>query len=101
MKNIVRYLSVVALSLSVSAIVWPVVAAEGDMDSPAEMPAEQQRVNVNTATAKELEKLPGIGKAIAERIIAGRPYSAVEDLKKIEGVGDKTFEKIKDLVSVE
>ena len=39
-------------------------------------------VDINTASAAELEKVPGIGQATAEKIIAGRPYQSVEDLSK-------------------
>ena len=101
MKNTLRSLSVSVLFTLASIAGSSAIAADADASPPAEMPAEQQPVNVNTATQKELEKLPGIGKTIAERIIAGRPYASVEDLKKVEGVGKKTFEKIKDLVVVE
>jgi competence ComEA-like helix-hairpin-helix protein len=52
-------------------------------------------VNINTATRQELESVPGIGRTLAERIIAGRPYAAVDDLKRIEGMGAKTLEKAK------
>jgi competence protein ComEA len=56
-------------------------------------------VDVNTATQKELEALPGIGEVTAGKIIAGRPYASVDDLAKA-GVGAKTLEKIRPLVTV-
>lgn len=56
-------------------------------------------VNINTATAEELQALPGIGKAKAEAIVAYRtengPFKTVEDIKKVKGIGDKVFEKMK------
>lgn len=65
---------------------------------------DKQTVNLNTAAASELETLPGIGPSKAEAIIEYRetngPYKSLEDLKSISGIGDKTFEKLKDLISV-
>src|SRR3990167_7666801 len=51
-------------------------------------------VDVNTATQKELEDLPGVGQVTAGKIIAGRPYSRVEDLLIKKSVGRALFEKI-------
>lgn len=56
-------------------------------------------VDLNTASPKELEALPGVGKATAKKIVAGRPYSSVADLSKA-GVSAKTIEKISPLVTV-
>ena len=56
------------------------------------------KVDINSAGEAELEKLPGIGKATAKKIIAGRPYHSVEDLSKA-GVPPKTVEKITPLVT--
>jgi competence protein ComEA len=58
------------------------------------------RINVNTADAKALELLPGIGPVSAQKVIDGRPYSRVEDLLERNAVSSATFEKIKDQISV-
>jgi len=62
------------------------------------------KININTATAEELDTLPGIGPAYAERIIKYReefgPFKKIEDIKKVRGIGDATFEEIKDLITV-
>lgn len=56
-------------------------------------------VDLNTATQKELEDLPGVGEATAKKIIAGRPYKSVSDLAKA-GVPEKTISKIQKQVTV-
>jgi competence protein ComEA len=61
-------------------------------------------VNLNTATAAELDTLPGVGPVLAQRIIDHRTrtggFRSVEELRKVEGVGDARFEQLKDLVTV-
>jgi competence protein ComEA len=61
-------------------------------------------VNLNTATASQLEGLPGIGKATAERIVEYRQKSGgfkkAEDLMNVRGIGEKSFLKLKPLVTV-
>lgn len=57
------------------------------------------KVDINSASQAELEKLPGVGAATAKKIIAGRPYASVADLSKA-GVSAKTIGKITPLVTV-
>jgi competence protein ComEA len=61
-------------------------------------------VNLNTATAAELEALPGIGPALAGAIVAEREtrgrFESVEDLKQVRGIGEQRFADLKDLVTV-
>lgn len=57
-------------------------------------------ININTASQKELELLTGIGPVYAQNIIEHRPYSSVEELTSKGALGDSTFEKIKDNISV-
>ncbi len=62
------------------------------------------RVNINLADEKTLDSLPGIGPAMAKRIIDYRNtegmFQSPEDLKKIKGIGDAKFEKLKDRITV-
>ncbi len=61
-------------------------------------------IDINTATAKELEAIKGIGPAKAKAIIEYRtkngPFKSVDDLVKVPGIGDKAFADIKGMVSV-
>lgn len=60
--------------------------------------------NINLATTIELQELPGIGEAYAKRIVEYREangnFKAIEDIKNVSGIGDSTFEKIKDSITV-
>ncbi|MEE3362340.1 MAG: helix-hairpin-helix domain-containing protein [Anaerovoracaceae bacterium] len=62
------------------------------------------RVNINMADKTELQTLPGVGPAIADRIIAYREshgnFSRPEDIKNVSGIGDKTYEKMKNSITV-
>jgi comEA protein len=61
-------------------------------------------INVNTASLSQLDSLPGIGPAYAQRIIDYRSsnggFKAIEELKNVKGIGDKTFDKFKDLITI-
>ena len=61
-------------------------------------------VNINTASKKELDALPGIGETLAQRIIdyrsANGPFSTVDELTKVKGIGEKTLEKLKPYATV-
>lgn len=71
---------------------------------PSSIKTSPALVNINTADEKELDSLPGIGPALAERIIQYREehgtFTAVEDLEKVSGIGEKKFLKLKELVTV-
>ena len=60
-----------------------------------------QKVNLNTATKDQLEALPEIGPVKAQAIIDGRPYKKTEDIKKVKGIKEGTFNKIKDSITVQ
>ncbi len=66
--------------------------------------SSNQKVNINTATDEQLRTLSGVGPATAEKIINFRTkegaFKSIEDLKNVDGIGDKTFEKLKDKICV-
>lgn len=64
----------------------------------------EDKININKATSDELQNLPGIGPSKAEAIIAYREesglFQTIDDLKLVTGIGDKTFEKMQEMISV-
>lgn len=78
-----------------SALRWdvpapPCEAAVGDGGTP--------RLSLNLASQADLERLPGIGPALARRIIADRPYRQVAELDRVKGIGPATLHRLRPLV---
>jgi len=72
---------------------------EHEQDSPETKEAEPQkteRVDINTASEEELQRLPGVGAVFAQKIIEARPFYSLDELSKVSGIGPKTLEKIKE-----
>ncbi len=72
---------------------------------PSSSSSDGGELNINTATATELETLPGIGPTLAQRIVDYReahgPFAAVEDIMNVRGIGEGLFSEIRDLIAVE
>jgi competence protein ComEA len=96
--------------LIVSALGLPaLVAGAPDVVQAQGTPAVTQDsrtapLNLNVATAAELERLPGVGPAMAARIVEYRqkngPFKKVEDLMNVKGIGEKTFLNLKPMITV-
>lgn len=73
-------------------------------DNPAPGLLEGERININTAPTGDLERLPGIGPARARDIVEYRetmgPFAGVESILEISGIGEKTYERIVDYITV-
>ena len=90
----------IALAAVVATMSRPALVQASAQDArPAVAP-----VNLNTATAAELEKLPGVGPSLASRIIEYRTknggFKKVEDLMNVQGIGEKSFLKLKPQITV-
>ena len=98
-------LSIVALSCLLGALPSGTVAAQSrNAARSAAKPASTAIVNLNTASATDLEGLPGIGAKTAARIVEYRqkngPFKKVEELMNVRGVGEKNFLKLKPQITV-
>lgn len=84
--------------------------SQSQVSQPQTQDTEKQQtpsssvVNINSASAQELDSLPGIGPTYAQRIIDYRTsnggFKSVDEIKNVKGIGDKTFEKFKDKITI-
>lgn len=89
-----------ALAFGLAAL----IAALSIVPVYAQSAPPKAKVNINTASAAELESLPRIGPKVAQRIVDFRTkngnFKTVEEIMKVQGIGEKVFAQIKDLITV-
>lgn len=88
-----RYLKIATCVVAISILLVPVYLVA------------QEKINLNTATLDELTQLKRVGPTYAQRIIDYRdqygPFEKIEDLMKVKGIGPKTFNANKDIITVD
>ncbi len=102
-RNAIARLSLAILTVASLIAAWAVIAPlaqaqekKTSAQAQAPTPGKKSQVNVNSADAKTLEALPGIGPVLAQRIIEGRPYKTLADLGKVKGLNKAKLDTIKD-----
>lgn len=94
MKTSIQRLATLALAVALACVALPAAAA----DAPA-----GGSVNINTASVDQLQLLPGVGPAVAQRIVEHRDkngaFKQAEDLMLVRGIGEKSFERLRPYVA--
>jgi competence protein ComEA len=97
MKPIALVVLVMLLSLGAPA-------AFAQDSGKASASSSTQTINLNSATVPQLESLPGIGRSMAEKIVEYRQknggFKKIEDLMNVQGIGEKSFLRLKPLITV-
>jgi competence protein ComEA len=103
-RNALVLTALLVLTTSAASIAAPAQQTAAQKPASPTTTLVAAPINVNTATSAELEKLPGVGPAMALRIVEYRQknngFKKLEDLMQVKGIGEKTFLKLKPLVTI-
>lgn len=74
--------------------------SKNNATSSANTTEDTKRIDLNTASLSQLQQLPRVGPVLAQAIVDARPYRTIHDLKRVRGVGAKTFEAMRPMLQV-
>lgn len=96
--------TILSTALALCALLFLATPMSASMPQTPAPAAEKAALNLNAATLDQLETLPGIGRKVAERIVEYRTKSGgfkkIEELMNVKGIGEKSFLKIRPLITV-
>ena len=95
-------LSIALLAMASTAIAGPVPKPQPQSEAVkagAAGSGDTKLIDINSATLTDLKSLPGVGTAYARKIVEGRPYASVDDLKARKVLSNGTYDKIRDRIS--
>jgi competence protein ComEA len=99
MRTHLAWALILCLSIGLAMVPPTAVAQKNSAQS-----STSEKVNLNTATIEELQAIPGIGPAMAKRVVEYRAkvgkFTKIEDILNVKGIGEKTFQKMKDRLTV-
>lgn len=98
LKSIFSILLAVLVATSLTLSATAATKSKDDSANTASTKSSSSKIDVNTASQEELQTLPGVGASTAKKIIANRPYSSVNDLKKA-GLSTKAIQKVKPMAT--
>jgi competence protein ComEA len=104
MQRKTRIVTILVLAASLTGALAVLPEARAAAAPAAAVASEARPVDINTAASEALQSVPGIGKSLAQRIIAFREkngaFQSVDDLLKVQGIGEKSLQKLRPYVTV-